>query len=150
MYSDDEDDFNDNYDYGEEEIQEEIGQEFKAFERAGFQNILLTGDRSSGILSDQERFAEKVNVYLQKYRDELFNDSQMNYLLDKINSIKNVRFKNPLGYVIGYYVTDRNRYGEKYINVQKYNKIKKIVKDESDVISLPDVIRYARMWHKLD
>ena len=152
MYSDeDEDDFNDNYDY-EDNIEEEIpmGNEIKAFERIGFQNILLSGDRKTGIISDQERFAEKVNVYLQKYRDELFTDYQLNFLLEKINSIKNVRFKNPLGYVLGYYVNDISNIGNKYINKTKFKKIKKIVKAESEVISLPDIIRYSRMWSKIE
>ena len=122
----------------------------KAFERIGFQNILLSGDRKTGIISDQERFAEKVNVYLQKYRDELFSDSQLSFLIEKINSIKNVRFKNPLGYVLGYYVNDISNIGSKYINKTKFKKIKKIVKAESEVISLPDIIRYARMWSKIE
>lgn len=150
MYSDDED-FNDNYDY-EDNIEDEmqVGNEIKAFERIGFQNILLSGDRKTGIISDQERFAEKVNVYLQKYREELFTDSQLNFLLERINTIKNVRFKNPLGYVLGYYVNDINNIGIKYINPTKFKKIKKIVKTESEVISLPDIIRYARMWSKID
>lgn len=152
MYSDeDEDDFNDNYDY-EDNLVEEIpmGNEIKAFERIGFQNILLSGDRRTGIISDQERFAEKVNVYLQKYREELFTDYQLNFLLEKINSIKNVRFKNPLGYVLGYYVNDISNIGNKYINKTKFKKIKKIVKTESEVISLPDIIRYSRMWSKTE
>ena len=129
MDSDDE-----NYEHGDyvdlmpdndEEEKVEIGQEFKAYERTGFQNILLTGDRKTGIITDEERFAEKVNVYLQKYRDELFGDSQIYFLLDKISSIPNVRFKNPLGYVIGYYLVDRDLAGYKYINEIKFNKIKK-------------------------
>ena len=92
----------------------------------------------------------KVNVYLQKYRDELFTDYQLNFLLEKINSIKNVRFKNPLGYVLGYYVNDISNIGNKYINKTKFKKIKKIVKAESEVISLPDIIRYSRMWSKIE
>ena len=149
MYSDEDNDDYYDYDY-EDNIEEDkkYGDEFKAFERIGFQNILLSGDRKTGIISDEERFAEKVNVYLQKYREELFDDSQISYLLDKINSIKDVRFKNSLAYVLGYYVVDSDSIN-KYINKNKFNKIKKIIKTESEIVSLPDIIRYARMWMKI-
>ena len=36
------------------------------------------------------------------------------------------------------------------MNINKFQKIKKIVKDQEDVVSLPDVIRYARMWQNIN
>lgn len=148
MYSDDEEeDFLDNFEEDYEDPNE-IGQEFKAFERTGFMHPLLSGDFKSG-MTDSERFARRLNVYLQQYREDFFNDSQINFLLDKIDSIKDIRFKNPLAYALGYFIVDINRGGIKYINKEKFQKIKKIVKEQSDIVSLPDVIRYARLWETI-
>lgn len=148
MYSDDEEeDFFDNFEEDYEDPNE-IGQEFKAFERTGFMHPLLSGDFKSG-MTDSERFARRLNVYLQQYREDYFNDSQINFLLDKIDSIKDIRFKNPLAYALGYFIVDINRSGIKYINKEKFQKIKKIVKEQSEIVSLPDVIRYARLWETI-
>lgn len=148
MYSDDdEEDYFDNFEEDYEDPNK-IGQEFKAFERTGFMHPLLTADFKSG-MTDNERFARRLYAYLQQYREQFFNDSQINFLLDKIGSIKDIRFKNPLAYALGYFIVDINRAGIKYINKDKFQNIKKIVKEQSDTVSLPDVIRYARLWETI-
>ena len=153
MYSDDEDEDEDYINLIEnneqDEQNEQMGQEFAAWDRTGGRHSLLSGDHKTGI-TDNQRFAERLNVYLQQYREELFNDSHINFLLDKIDSIKDIRFKNPLAYALGYFIIDRNHIGQKYMNINKFQKIKKIVKDQEDVVSLPDVIRYARMWQNIN
>tara|TARA_Y200000002_G_scaffold345147_1_gene318837 strand:- start:175 stop:639 length:465 start_codon:yes stop_codon:yes gene_type:complete len=153
MYSDDDEDdyINEFIEEDEENYPEEqpyYGQEFAAFQRTGGMHSLLSGDRKTGI-TDSERFAERLNAYLQQYREELFDNSHISFLLEKIDSIRNIRFKNPLAYALGYYIVDINRMGKKYINNKKFQKIKKIVKSQEEVVSLPDIIRYARMWEKM-
>jgi len=148
MDSDDEeedyiDKFEENY-----EDPNEIGQEFGAFDRTGFMHTLLSGDFKTG-MTDNERFARRLNVYLQQYREDFFNDSQINFLFDKIDSIKDIRFKNPLAYALGYFIVDIDRAGFKYINREKFQRIKKIVKEQSETVSLPDIIRYARLWQTI-
>jgi len=148
MYSDEEEeDFLDNFEEDYEE-EKEIGQEFGAFDRAGFMHPLLSGDFKTG-MTDNERFARRLNVYLQQYRENFFSDSQINFLFDKIDSIKDIRFKNPLAYALGYFIVDIDRAGFKYINKEKFQRIKKIVKEQSETVSLPDVIRYARLWETI-
>ena len=149
MYSDDEDFWDINHEDEDENINlNEDGQDFKAFERTGFIHHLLTSDYQTG-MTDSQRFAKRLNVYLQQYREDLFTDSQITFLLDKIETIKDIRFKNPLAYALGYFIVDINRAGIKYINTNKFKKIKKQVNEQNEIVSLPDIIRYARMWQTL-
>ena len=142
MYSDDEEEISDFEEDFEKNPNEIYHQEYNAFERTGFMHPLLTGDFKTG-MTDKERFARLLNEYLYKY-SEFFNEKQRNFLLDKIHSIKDVRFKNPLAYALGYFIINRNLRGNSIIDKKKFENIKEIVKEQSDIVSLPDVIRYAR------
>lgn len=95
--------------------------------------------------SDEEKFAIILQAVYYTYdtvlnldRDDLWEMLQMIYNVD------NIYYKNPVGYLFGYYIVDGKT---KRINKTKLDEIKGILKHNPD-ISEVDVIRYCRLWIK--
>tara|TARA_Y100000389_G_C17406444_1_gene488347 strand:+ start:202 stop:696 length:495 start_codon:yes stop_codon:yes gene_type:complete len=133
-----------------------FGNEINAFERVGAPELIgLTlstfvegklgkiNDKLN-ILSrtDNEAFSFKVAAIAKNFN---INYNEINSILTEIYKIKNIKYKNPTAFVVGYLVTR----GGKKINK---NEITKLIKNKNLIesnIKGPDILRYARFWINL-
>jgi hypothetical protein len=92
-------------------------------------------------ISDEEKFKLAVNIFFNKFSDDLrLGQSDLDRLLD-ISSVKNIKFKNPICYIFGYYITS----GSSAIDKKKLDKVVPLLSQVEDV-TIEDVIRYSRFW----
>lgn len=92
-----------------------------------------------------EKFKILVSVMFATYKDELqLSFKDFDILIEKIDYLENISYKNPLAYILGYYTIDKNS-----INKKRFENVCEIVLKTLDYIKPPDVIRYGRMWLKL-
>jgi hypothetical protein len=151
-------------DFGEDVLNEgpQFVAERNAFERAGVprvDDVLRTIIGSDGripskleeinkrlyrmVMNDTDKFKTLVTVYFEKFKGELgLSEGDFSSLFSKIDQIPKIKYLNPIGYILGYYVLDKQR----QINKER---LKRVVKEILPVISevkTPDVIRYARFW----
>jgi hypothetical protein len=135
--------------------------EINVYERVGlpgaaaalFGSIISGGDFSdlqrkiNQIVQDPvERFAVYVDAIsrnLSGYRGVEIVNNDIIEMLTRIKDIKDVQYKNPSGYVLGFLATNGGR------NMDKEN-IKRIIEDilphVSGSVEPADVIRYSRLW----
>ena len=129
--------------------------EIKAFERVAYAHRLLANvNENKKLQSPQEKFAINLQNFV---KDEniiyLLNDrEQVKYdILDLIEKIPDVEYKNPKCFALGYYVISNFKIDKKKVNSSYIKKILNnlLVKDEntdkiSSEITKEDIIRYAR------
>lgn len=96
-------------------------------------------------LSDLEKFKVLVAIFFNKYKEDLhysFNDFDI--IIEKISRIKDVKYKNPLVYVISYYLLVDGQLSKKRFKYIKDNILKPL-----DDVKEPDIVRYGRLWTEL-
>jgi hypothetical protein len=139
-------------------------QHFKAekdiFERVGMPGISeLIGDIQIGTGTNFQRHIDKlIRTPIQKFavyvnatcRSMMSLDSNILNEEDIINIIKRaqvtekIEYKNPTGFILGYVCTKGGiKIDEKIINIVSKH-ILPYLEDKS--ITLPDIIRYSRLW----
>lgn len=97
------------------------------------------------VASDQEKFKMLVSIYFEKYKDELgLTTGMFDSLMTPIDNIPNVKAKNPIAYIFGFFVTDKRR----DINKGRFDKVVANVLPGVVEVKPADVIRYARFWIK--
>jgi hypothetical protein len=143
-------------DYGTEETV--YASEVKAFERAGpsgklsemISTIKLSeiGKKGRDIISAEDRFLINVDAFCRRLTSEniaKLTQKDIDTLLEKTSSISNIRFKNYVGYVLGYLATQ----GGISLNIDKVknviNNILPKLEGEGSVMA-EDVVRYSRYW----
>jgi hypothetical protein len=97
-------------------------------------------------LTPLERFARRVYaISLSLTSSDYVNLSERdtNRMGEFAKTIRKIGDLNPMGYVLGYYITGRGSIDKK--------KLKKIIKNldiigSQDGVTPPDVIRYCRYW----
>ena len=128
--------------------------EFSAFERMGIPGTLqvpvITNMRKA---TDLERFTEFTNSIalniVNDFNRFLFSGDVTN-ILNKIEKIDNTKYKNPLGYVLGYIVSNgtgninRESLEKVFSKLDKFNELYPTAN-----IKKADVIRYGRYWKTL-
>ena len=131
------------YDRDEFQAERAIGERMDIYGLAD-----IGGKKNRLLMTDEEKFKEGIQNYFLAYKDDLkFSDNQLKIISDTIYQIKDVQYKNPLAYILGYYVYDNQK--KDYINEKKFNAaVKNIIPKETSVISSPDIIRYARFIHQ--
>ncbi len=128
---------------------------FDAFNRIGAPGAILAPViRDIRKATPKERFIEFTNsmalAIKDKYKNFLY-DGDIAPLLSNIENVKNVGYKNPLGYILGYISIDK--YGN--INKDRINTIfDNLESINSEIaptanITKPDVLRYARLWKNI-
>lgn len=142
----DNDDFDEKeFDYGDQENEEENNDEqelvtdVKAFERTSnaLFNINYTADNVYN-LSDIDQFKIKIISLIKDFSsDPKQSEKSIEYLIDSIPYIK---YKNPLAFLIAYFVTATN---SDKIDIKTFEKYAKKYKDNG--ISKEDIIRYSRL-----
>ena len=102
-------------------------------------------------LSGTEKLKLLLDDYSNKYRDKDFwpiTDNEMGIIYKYISKLHEPGYKNPIGYMLGYYIVDRRG----HIDKTRFDNIIKTVlpKIQNDIsIKAEDVIRYARLWSNL-
>jgi len=111
--------------------------------------------------NDAESFQQRICDFIIEHKDRLFVDDKdaintAKYLIDRVHLMQNFSRRNPIAYVLGYYVTTKSGYAAgDAINSKLLKKVNDFllvgnsdkvgqIKDSS--IATADVIRYARYW----
>jgi hypothetical protein len=101
-------------------------------------------------LTPDQLFLFDLQKNYYKYEDDI------ELTIDDIELIKNIvlkmphiEYKNPIAFLFGYYLLNKNKKSDEIINKELITRIKSILKGISG-IELEDLIRYARMIHKYD
>lgn len=150
-YNEDEGDF----DY---EDQPEFMAERSAFERAGPSTDIVESLINSGTnkleelnkkifrlnLSKQEKFRIFMSVFFEKLEPYLdLRQTDLDKMLSISKRIEKIEYKNPIAFILGYYVCDDRTGDIKESSIE--NIINRKVLTKFDEVSMPDVIRYARL-----
>lgn len=165
--SDDEYDENQEYDYGEDEDDEEserYGREdnivdfsFRQLEQVQARDEDLDMPLGSTIdrgpladimrrheimnLDPETKFKLDVNDILNK-EVFYFSETDKSVIKRTISKVPFIKYKNPLLYILGYYIYSDNL---KKIPASKLRKINTYINDNS--FSIAEVIKYARYWN---
>lgn len=154
---DPDDEFNpeDGYSYDEkDDFQMEIG----AYERVGHGgklNELLIGTNygdkpSHEVISPEDRFLIYVDANARRFNTDHIveiTDNDINTMLEKSKLIPEVKYKNPIAYILGYLASNGG-------SELKHDRVMYIIRrilpklDGEGGVMAPDVIRYARYWVK--
>jgi hypothetical protein len=119
-----------------------------------FQNEYNYLDRIGGYL-DQDNLIRKdnfdpvqrfINLVRSSALDLDTNDvvnvkKDIDFLLRSISQFKNVQYKNPTAFVLGYCVIKNNQ-----IDLQSFKHIKNKLEKVSNPVRDYDIIRYANLW----
>lgn len=141
--------------FEDQEFQAERG----AFERAGgsrldiLSTLIGTGKGSNKLeelnkklfrlnLSKKEKFQIFLSVFFDKLQDVLgLSNLDLDRMLIISDRIQKIEYKNPIAFIIGYHVC-----GAKDIDINALEEVKKKkILVRFDEVTLPDVIRYARL-----
>jgi len=138
----------------ENEMEAEFGAHLRATQGDLFVNTLKNirfKDKNS-----TEQFYTLVdaafNIMLQN-EIGFISDVDYKVIIDNIQKIDKPGYKNPVGYIIGYYVSNggHNITDKTVQNI--FNSLKKINSLSTEYpifkISKPDIIRYGRLWLNL-
>ena len=141
--------------FEDQEFQAERG----AFERAGggrldiLGTLIGSGKGSNKLeelnkklfrlnLSKKEKFQIFLSVFFDKLNDVLgLTNLDLDRMLIISERVQKIEYKNPIAFILGYHVC-----GEKDIDTKALKEIQdKKILVKFDEVSLPDVIRYARL-----
>lgn len=153
------DDFADEemFDYADDEPRMEA--EAKAFERVGPSGKLAEllsspsvleniGKKGRESISPEDRFLINTDALCRRLNSDnivKISETDINNMLEKTTDIVGLKYKNYVGYILGYIASQ----GGKSLKPEQVNfVIKKILPQlgEEGGIAPADVIRYARFW----
>ncbi len=127
--------------------------EYNVYGRVGgyLQNDILgelgTGEADIDMRDPVPRFRSFTKIVAQDMTKQGIISLQrrdIQYILDQIQYISHVKYKNPTAYVLGFWVA---RDGS--IDKKKFQKLSLSLSNLDYPIKQPDVIRYANMWIQL-
>jgi hypothetical protein len=131
----------------------EFRDEFGAYLRAGGGDtgcLDVDGKFNKNIQDPVLKFKCYVDIISNKLMSEDVNiqESDIEYMLSKVDNLQYIKFKNPSAYIAGYIASG----GGKNITETSVNycftKILPLIELEAG-IQPPDIIRYARLWTSL-
>jgi hypothetical protein len=135
----------------EDEYIQEYGNEVNIYNRVGgfFQHNVMgelgTGHIDLDLRDPIQRFTQftkTVATDMVTKRFIFLKRPDIDYIVDQIQYIKNVKYKNPTAFVLGFYVTTR----EGTIDKVKFNNLVKYLPLLEYPVRESDVIRYANFW----
>ena len=130
--------------------------DYEQQERGARGRSTMTGRGSENIskstrnATPEDRFKTIVNAKCMKLKSYLkLTDTDISKILSSIQKVSNPQYKNPLAYILGYYVLS---YGN--ISESKFKTVKDLLEDQTfltmdDSVMPADVIRYATLWQSL-
>jgi hypothetical protein len=142
-------------DYGEPKFEAEA----KAFERVGPSGKLAEllssptalediGKRGREAISPEDRFLINTDAMCRRLNSEnivKISQTDINNMLEKTVDIVGLRYKNYVGYILGYIASQ----GGKSMNAEQIKYVIKTILPqigEEGGIAPADVVRYARYW----
>ena len=133
------------------------GDDFGMAERDAFNRV---GGFGNGVLGANTNwkekrdpyviFKEQVNATVLSFNDTFFENmglvSDIKNILDKVERVKYVEYKNPYAFVLGYL-----SYGKspEYIRNNIFSKLVRLNQSNSNNVTEEDVIRYMRLFRTL-
>ena len=146
----------------------EFQAERAAIERTGkreslggdFMNVFVKSDKKQELLqrrlrleglSDEERFTRSVGIYASTIFADHIGEiigRQKVKIETIISKLSHVKYKNPLAFLLGYYVLKKDKENEK-IDREKMKLFIKICKENGIDIVKEDIIRYFRLLQTL-
>lgn len=143
------------YEEGEQEFQAEA----KAFERVGpsgkLSELLSSpnvvegiGKKGREIISQEDRFLINTDAMCRRLNSDniaKLTESDINNLLENTQKIVGLKYKNYVGYILGYLASQGGR-------TLKVEQVRYVIKNilpqlgEEGGITPADVVRYARYW----
>ena len=131
----------------EEHIEEEqeLIAERKAFERVGI-------SMASTAKTPKENFRMVVSSIFYKLQTQLrFTDNDLTNILEPIDKIQKIQYKNHNAYILGYFVSQGGRDNLKLTNprtiIQRLEIAESALEDPS--ITRADIIRYSVFWNEI-
>ena len=138
-------------------MQQEFRPEVRAYERVGpsgmLHNILSgvqmpdsQGKLARQSLKPEDRFYMAIDAISRKWSSAgilPLQETDINNILDKAKDISNIKYMNPVAFILGYWATQGGK---------NYDQVNTIIKDTLPLIKNEgsvypeDVIRYARYW----
>lgn len=148
--ADNDDDYNFDEYYGFVKPQQEFELEYNAYDRIAYleHDVLSelnihgidTQFRKKDIIYDPiKRFTVYVIITAKKIFPNI-NSRNLSLMVEQIKHIKHIQYKNPHGYVIGFYITSKGN-----IDKEKFTDVQKQIKLLDIKISTVDIIRYCNM-----
>jgi len=157
-WNSDDGNYQDNYEWDEPDM---LQPEFAALQRVGLPGqtgIYLGGKRDvpmrgidRAMQDPLERFQEYVDSIARNLRtwdDVSIDDTDIEILFLKSRDLKDVGYKNPTAYILGYIASN----GGRTLNDPKskgWSNALIALKHVDDTVLEPDIIRYARLWLRL-
>jgi hypothetical protein len=95
--------------------------------------------------SDDEKFAHILEAVYFYYAETLEPNLQRDDLIEMLNAIEgiqNIYFKNPTCYLFGYYIVDRR---SSKIDQDRLKFVLDLIKHNAEFTGI-DIIRYCRLW----
>jgi len=141
------DDVNDSYVYDDPETQFQNEYNYQARVGGYLENNELVGLRKKdGTFMDaSQRFVALVAAVAIEMSDtNLINiKGDVSTILALIPRFKNIQYKNPTAFVLGFWVT---RNTKQYIDTHAFEHVKHQLDNLSHLTRDYDIIRYARLW----
>lgn len=91
-----------------------------------------------------ERFRLFTFIQYKRFQEDLhLQENDLDRLIDMIDFIPDVQYKNAIAYVIAYATLKKGKIDKE--------KLEKVIEETKNVdeVTLPDVIRYGRLWESL-
>jgi hypothetical protein len=132
-----------NYYNNEGEFQNEINY----LDRVGFDDEFENDEifeRVTALRDSTQKFTAFVKYIAVSLNNGNFlklEKSEISYIISQIKNIPSPGYKNPTGFVLGYWVSQNGKIDEK--------RLKKVFQNLSNLdypVKTHDVIRYARLW----
>lgn len=99
-------------------------------------------------LTPDQLFLYDLQKNYYKYEEDIsINLDDIELIKMTVLKIKHIEYKNPLAFLLAFYVIDKNSKTKEFIIKENLTRVKSILKGVSG-IELEDVIRYARLIHK--
>lgn len=127
----------------------EFENEYNVFERVEFMEQDILGElgvtiKEDAIRDPTQRFYIFVNTLVKRLSDQRIiktTKADIHFILSKIKNVSSPKYKNPTGFVLGYYITENGQ-----IDKKKFNVLKSKLRNLEYPLSEIDVLRYGSLW----
>lgn len=144
-------DVENDYQYDEEQFQNE----YNVYDRCGYFDHNVLGNEQLGTcgkdLSVRDP-TQRFTIYVDRLATDLMTRKliritkrDINFIVEKSKQVKEAKYKNPSGFVLGYYILN---FDSQTIDKKLFTKLCKNLKDFPYTIRDYDIIRYANLWLK--
>lgn len=148
--------YGDDQEYVGDEPEEQVEEQqfvagIKQFELAG--GGIRSDVNLKSVKNPHERFriiiAGVANRINDLVREKPFSRDDFTKMSDKVSNTPFIQYKNPSAFVLGYYATKGGKQDITQERLAKAVAMLDIVNQTKDIVSPPDIIRYATFWREV-